>query len=176
MHYEMIAKSGNLPIIAYNVPSRTGVNILPSTMLKIASIKNIVGIKEASGNISQILELFSLVGNKVAIYSGDDALNYIFLSLGGYGCISVLSNIMPQECVKLYDIYKDDGSQKANEYWLKFLPLINALFLEVNPVPIKYAMSYLGLCKNELRPPLFKMKDELAERLKEEINSIWCEV
>ena len=173
MHYGMIANSGELPIIVYNVPSRTGVNILPQTMQSLSEIKNIVGIKEASGNISQIMELFYLLKGKTAIYSGDDALNYIFLSLGGSGCISVLSNIMPKECVKLYELYKEQGAVKASGYWMNFLPLIKSLFIEVNPSPIKFAMSYIGLCKNELRSPLCVMSKENSQKVIKEINSIW---
>lgn len=158
-HYRAIASCGNLPIIVYNVPARTGVNILPETMAKLCEIDNICGVKEASGNISQILEYFRLCADKVAIYSGEDALNAIFMSLGGSGVISVASNIIPKSIKKVCDLVKTNQAQMY-ELQSKLLPLIYALFLEVNPIPVKASLSYLGLCQNELRLPLTPMSQE----------------
>jgi len=174
-HYKAIAKAGNMPIIVYNVPSRTGVNIEPQTLLQLSEIKNIVGVKEASGNISQIMELFYLLKDKMAIYSGDDALNYIFLSLGGSGCISVLANIMPEKCEKLYQIHLQKGATEAASFWIKFLPIIKSMFIEVNPIPIKYAMSQIGLCKNELRLPLTRLSAKNENILNGELNKVWAQ-
>lgn len=170
-HYRAIASCGNLPIIVYNVPSRTGVNILPETMQKLSKIDNICGVKEASGNISQILEYFRLCGDKVAIYSGEDALNAIFMSLGGSGVISVASNIVPKLIKKTCDLVKTNQN-KMYELQSKLLPLIYALFLEVNPIPVKAGLSYLGLCENELRLPLMPMSQEKFSILQKELDQI----
>lgn len=170
-HYTLIAGCGNLPIIVYNVPGRTGVNILPETMLKLCEINNICGIKEASGNISQILEYFRLCGDKVAIYSGEDALNSIFMSLGGSGVISVASNIVPK-LIKKTCYFAKTNPRKMYELQSKLLPLIYALFLEVNPIPTKAGLSYLGLCENELRLPLTQMSQDKFDVLKKEIDEI----
>ena len=169
-YYSDIATAGKLPIIVYNVPSRTGINIEPKTLQEIVHIDNICGIKEASGKISQILECFILVGDKIPIYSGDDALNYIFICLGGSGSISVLSNVFPQEAKRVFDLCEQGAYNKANALQTALIPLINKLFSEVNPIPIKSALSYLGLCENELRPPLTKLSEENFDLLKEEIN------
>ena len=170
-HYRAIASCGNLPIIVYNVPSRTGVNILPETMQKLSKIDNICGVKEASGNISQILEYFRLCGDKVAIYSGEDALNAIFMSLGGSGVISVASNIVPKLIKKTCDLVKTNQN-KMYELQSKLLPLIYALFLEVNPIPVKAGLAYLGLCENELRLPLTPMSQEKFGILQKELDQI----
>ena len=173
-HYTKIANCGSLPIIAYNVPSRTGVNLLPSTMLELSKLENICGIKEASGNVAQALELFRLVGNKIEIYCGEDALNNVFLMQGGSGTISVLSNITPKLCVNIYNYILQKEYKKANHIQLDLLPLINSLFCEVNPIPIKAALSCLGLCKNELRLPLTTISNSNFEILKENINKVWA--
>ena len=170
-HYKMISSCGNLPIIVYNVPSRTGVNIVPETMQKLCEIRNVCGVKEASGNISQILEYFRLCGDNVAIYSGEDALNAIFMSLGGSGVVSVASNIMPKTIKKLCNLSKINQN-KMYELQAKLLPFIYALFLEVNPIPVKAGLAYLGLCKNELRLPLTPMSQEKFEILKKEIDNL----
>ena len=170
-HYKMISSCGNLPIIVYNVPGRTGVNILPETFAKLCEIRNVCGVKEASGNISQILEYFRLCGDKVAIYSGEDALNAIFMSLGGSGVISVASNIIPKSIKKVCDLVKVNQN-KMYELQAKLLPFIYDLFLEVNPIPVKAGLAYLGLCKNELRLPLTPMSQDKFEILKKEINNV----
>ncbi|MBE7082880.1 MAG: 4-hydroxy-tetrahydrodipicolinate synthase [Clostridiales bacterium] len=167
-HYKQISNSGNLPIIAYNVPSRTGVNILPQTALSLSKIKNVCGIKEASGNISQILEYFKLLKGKIAIYSGEDSLNGIFMCLGGNGFISVASNAFPKIVKRVYNLGKANQFEKMYKVQTELLPVINALFLEVNPIPIKAAMHTLGLCKNELRSPLTKMSPQNFAELKKQ--------
>lgn len=172
-HYTKIANSGTLPIIVYNVPSRTGVNILPQTMLELVKLNNIYGIKEASGNINQTIELFKLVGDKTNIYCGEDALNGIYLMLGGAGIISVLSNIAPALCTKMYDLIKQNNFLQANKMQLDLTDLINSLFIEVNPIPVKAGLNYLGLCKNELRLPLTPMQEQNFKILKDNINKVW---
>lgn len=169
-HYKSISNCGNLPIIVYNVPSRTGLNILPETLKEIAEIKNVCGIKEASGNIAQIVDYFNEVGEKIAIYSGEDSLNNVFAMLGGSGAISVLSNITPATCEKLFNLAKYGDMKEANKLSNKLLSLTKALFCEVNPIPVKAGLSYLGLCRNELRAPLTKIEAKNFENLKSEIN------
>ena len=171
-HYKKIASSGNLPIITYNVPSRTGVNILPQTMKELANIKNISGIKEASGNVGQMLEYMEECDN-ISVYSGEDALNGIFYGAGADGAISVLSNIVPKLTKRVYDLFLLGEPSEAVALQGKLLPLIKSLFLEVNPIPVKAGLCYLGLCKNELRLPLTEMSEENFLRLKTEINNIW---
>ena len=172
-YYKAISDSTNLPIIAYNVPSRTGVNILPATLNKIADLKNIYGIKEASGNISQILEMFNLVGDKIGIYSGEDNLNTIFYMLGGNGCISVTSNIVPNLVKKIFSLCKTKNYNKANTTQFDLFNLTNLLFCEINPIPIKAALNHLGLCKNQLRAPLTPIEEKNFDKLKNEINLLW---
>lgn len=172
-YYKEIASAGKLPIIAYNVPSRTGINIDVGTAIKLAEIDNICGIKEASGNITQILKYFYAIGNKIAIYSGDDAMNYIFMALGGMGTISVLSNLLPCEATQMVDLCLNKKYEKALLAQCRLSPIIDALFLEVNPIPIKMALEYIGLCTAEVRPPLTKMTQENQIKLKQEINNCW---
>ena len=172
-HYRQISNSGSLPIIAYNVPSRTGVNIEVATVSKLAEIDNICGIKEASGNISQVIKYFSAVGNKLSIYSGDDALNYIFMTLGGAGTISVLSNLLPKETKSIIDYCNNNEYQRALKMQTKLQPVIDALFLEVNPIPIKASMEYIGLCCGDVRLPLTRMTEQNFNILKREINKYW---
>lgn len=172
-YYKKISESGNLPIIVYNVPSRTGVNILPETMIKLCEIENICGIKEASGNIGQIMHLFKLIENKVAIYSGDDMLNNIFCLLGGMGSISVLSNIAPILCKRIDKLCRDGKLFDANKIHMDLFDLTKNLFSEVNPIPIKAGLAYLGLCKNELRRPLTCMEKKNFEVLKKEIDKVY---
>ena len=160
-----IADASTKPVILYNVPSRTGCNILPATAAKLADHPNIVAIKEASGNISQIAELAHLVGDKMDIYSGNDDQIVPILSLGGKGVISVLSNPMPRATSKLCHDFFDGNHAESLKAQLDLLPLINALFCEVNPIPVKAAMSLMGFCENSLRSPLCEMESEHEEKL-----------
>lgn len=165
-HYSEIASATSLPIIVYNVPSRTGVNVLAKTMQQIAKIDNVVGIKEASGNMAQILECLRTVGKDIAVYSGDDALALPIIASGGQGLISVASNIYPKYVSTLCNLALKGQINKANQMQLAMLPLINALFCEVNPIPVKKALQLKGLCKNNLRLPLTQMSDDNATSLK----------
>lgn len=162
--YTAIAKVSNKPIILYNVPSRTGVNIEPETYLELSKVDNITSIKEANGNLSKIMDAFNLVGDKLYIYSGNDDEITPFLSMGGMGVISVLSNMLPKETVEICDKFFAGDVKASCDLQLKYLPLIRALFSEVNPIPIKSAMAKLGYCKNYLRLPLTPMnKDKEAK-------------
>ncbi len=158
--FTAIADASTKPIIMYNVPSRTGCNILPKTAAKLAEHPNIVAIKEASGNISQIAELAALTRGKLDIYSGNDDQIVPVMSLGGIGVISVLSNVMPAETVKICDDFFAGRIAESADRQLEMLPLVNALFSEVNPIPVKAAMAAMGYCDNYLRLPLTVMEKE----------------
>ncbi len=163
--FKAIADASTKPCILYNVPSRTGCNLLPESVLALSDHPNIVGIKEASGNISQIAKLASLVGDKIDIYSGNDDQIIPVLSLGGKGVISVLSNVMPKETSDMCKLYMEGKTQEALKMQLHLLPLIDALFMEVNPIPVKAAVAKMGFGENYLRLPLTPMEDAHAEKL-----------
>ncbi len=158
--FTAIADASTKPCILYNVPSRTGCNLLPKTAAILAEHPNIVAIKEASGNISQIAELAHLVGDKMDIYSGNDDQIIPVLSLGGKGVISVLSNIMPKATQKMCEDYLSGNTQAALRTQLDLLPLVNALFCEVNPIPVKAAVAAMGYCDNYVRLPLTTMEPD----------------
>ena len=163
--FRAIADASTKPCILYNVPSRTGCNLTPASVARLADHPNIVGIKEASGNISQIAEIAALVGDKLDIYSGNDDQIVPILSLGGKGVISVLSNVMPKETSDMCKLFFEGRVAEARELQLRLLPLINALFSEVNPIPVKAAVSKMGFGENYLRLPLTPMEDAHAEVL-----------
>ncbi len=163
--FEAVADISTKPCILYNVPSRTGCNLLPKTAAALAEHPNIVGIKEASGNISQIAELAHLVGDKLDIYSGNDDQIVPVLSLGGKGVISVLSNIMPRATSDMCKRFMSGDVLGARRLQLDLLPLINALFSEVNPIPAKAAVSAMGYCENYVRLPLTVMEKENEAKL-----------
>lgn len=156
--FEKIADLSTKPLILYNVPSRTGCNILPATVAKLAEHENIAAIKEATGNISQVAEVAQLCGDKIDIYSGNDDQIVPVLSLGGKGVISVLSNLLPKETSLMCKKFFEGDVKGSLELQLKYLPLINALFSEVNPIPVKAAMAAMGYGENYLRLPLTPME------------------
>lgn len=157
--YEVIADASTKPLILYNVPSRTGVNIEPATYLALADHPMIAGIKEANGNISKIVETFALVGDKLDIYSGNDDQVVPLLSMGGKGVISVLSNVMPKETVEMCNRFFAGDILGSAALQMEYLPLINALFSETNPIPVKAAMAAMGWCENYVRLPLTPMEE-----------------
>ncbi len=163
--FTAIADASTKPIILYNVPSRTGCNITPATAAVLAKHPNIVAIKEASGNISQIAELAALTNGELDIYSGNDDQIVPVMSLGGKGVISVLSNLMPKETNDICMDFINGDVKKACEMQLKLLPLVNALFCEVNPIPVKAAMHAMGYGENSLRLPLTEMEEKNEEKL-----------
>ncbi len=158
--FTAIADASTKPCILYNVPSRTGCNLLPNTAARLAEHPNIVGIKEASGNISQIAELARLVDGKMDIYSGNDDQIVPILSVGGVGVISVLSNIMPRATHDICEKFMSGDTKGARDLQLRLLPLVNALFSEVNPIPVKAATAAMGYGENILRLPLTPMEEE----------------
>lgn len=169
-HYKEIASKTNLPIILYSVPSRTGVNITPETCLELSKIPNIVAIKEASGNISQVAEIKHLCGDNLHIYSGNDDQILPILSLGGLGVISVLSNVYPKDTHNIVYDFLDGNIQKAIQGQLKAIPLIKALFCEVNPIPVKAALNMIGYNVGIPRLPLVEMSDKGKEKLQKALN------
>ena len=171
-HYKVIAQSVSLPIILYSVPSRTGVNIEPKTCLELSKIENIVAIKEASGNISQVAEIAHLCGDDLHIYSGNDDQILPILSLGGLGVISVLSNVKPEYTHNIVQNFFSGNIEKATKMQLDALPLIKALFSEVNPIPVKAALNIQGYNFGTPRLPLTPMTAEKMEVLKKELNKI----
>ena len=167
-HFKTVADSINVPVILYNVPSRTGCNILPETAVRLCKdVKNIAGIKEASGDISQVAKLMQLADGCVDLYSGNDDQIIPILSLGGIGVISVLSNVAPQQTHDICQAFFDGDTAKAAKLQLKAIPLIDALFSEVNPIPVKMALNLQGKEVGPLRMPLSTMEDAHAAVLKQ---------
>lgn len=165
-HYTALADDDSLPVIVYNVPSRTGLNMQPETLAAIASHPNIIAMKEASGNMVQIMDMIRLCGDQIAFYSGSDELTAPFRAVGGKGVISVAANIAP-------DLMRDMSHlpiEQATALNIQALPLINALFSEVNPIPVKAAAAMLGMCKNELRLPLVPLSSANESKLREEMQ------
>ncbi len=166
LHFEAIAKQVDLPILLYNVPSRTGVNILPATYARLSEIPNIVGAKEASGNFSQIAKILSLCGDKLYIYSGNDDQITSALALGAKGVISVLANVVPQEIHDICQSYFEGDTERSDTLQLRYLELIENLFSDVNPIPVKCAMNAMGMNVGGCRLPLCAMDPVAEERLK----------
>lgn len=169
-HYTKIAESTTLPIIVYNVPSRTGVNVMPKTCLALSKIDNIVAIKEASGNLSQVAEIASLCGDNLSIYSGNDDQVLPILSLGGKGVISVVSNIAPKKFTTMIHDFFNGNIKEATKVQLESIELINTLFCEVNPIPVKAAINMLGYNYGIPRLPLIEMSDSNKTVLKDAMS------
>ena len=165
-HYTKIANSVNIPIILYNVPSRTGLNIAPETLKELSKVENIVAVKEASGNISQVAKIAQLCGDDMTIYSGNDDQIVPLLSLGGKGVISVLSNVAPKQTHDLVASYLEGDIETARKLQLEAIELVDALFIEVNPIPVKAAMQMLGYNVGGLRMPLCEISDANKEVLR----------
>ena len=165
-HYKAIAHKTDLPLILYNVPSRTGVNMLPETVAKLSDIPSIVGIKEASGSLQQICEIIHLCGEKCSVFSGDDFINYPILAMGGKGIISVTANIVPEKIAAMWDFFESGDYNKAREIHYQLISLNNAMFLETNPIPVKTALGLMGKISPEMRLPLSPMSKNNLEKLK----------
>ena len=172
MHYTEIAKNTTLPIILYNVPGRTGVNMKPETALELSKIENIVAIKEASGDLSQVAKIANLCRDNLNIYSGNDDQIIPTLSLGGIGVISVLSNIRPKYTHDMCYAFFNNENEKATKMQIDAIPLINALFSEVNPIPVKEALNIEGYDFGEPRLPLIKLSEENRKKLEIELNNL----
>ena len=170
--FTAVADASTKPCILYNVPSRTGCNLKPETCAALAKHPNIVAIKEASGDISQVASISRLCGDELDIYSGNDDQIIPVMSLGGKGVISVLSNLLPRETSQMCHAYLNGECKKALDMQLKYLPLIDSLFCEVNPIPVKAAMSAMGYCDNFLRLPLTPMEDANEKRLLSDMKNV----
>lgn len=169
LHYEKVASAVSLPIILYNVPSRTGISILPETVAKLSEIKNIVAIKEASGSLNQTSEILSLC--KTTVLSGDDSLTLPILSVGGAGVVSVAANIVPQDIANLVHNFQEGKFEEARKLHLKLFSLCRAMFLETNPIPVKTALGMMGMIEPELRLPLSSMNEDKKRQLKEVLEN-----
>lgn len=171
-HYEKIADTADKPVILYNVPSRTGCNLLPATVNTLADHPNICAIKEASGNMAQVVELAAMAGDRLDIYSGEDGITLPILSVGGIGCISVASNVAPRQMVAIVDKFFAGDVEGAARMQKELYPLIKQLFCEVNPIPVKAAMAAMGYCENRLRLPLTPMEPHNEGMLLREMSKL----
>lgn len=176
-HYTAVADSVKLPIIMYNVPSRTGCNIQPETAVALAkNVENIVAIKEATGNISQVAKLIQLADGCIDVYSGNDDQIVPILSLGGLGVISVLSNVAPEETHNIVELYMNGNVKESAQLQLRALPLIDQLFCEVNPIPVKAAVNLMGMEAGPLRMPMTEIEDTHKESLKKAMEEFGIKV
>ena len=175
-HFKTIADASTVPVILYNVPGRTGCNLLPKTVARLAEHENIVAIKEATGNMAQMVEIMHLCGDKIDVYSGEDALTVSMMAMGGKGTISVLSNVAPAQAVAMTDACKAGDFKTAARMQCDLLPLINALFSEVNPIPAKAGVSAMGFGEENLRLPLTPMEDATRAVLYAEMRKLGIQV
>ena len=175
-HFTAVADVSTVPVILYNVPGRTGCNLQPKTLATLAEHPNIVGLKEASGNMAQFMEMMRLVGDKIAIYSGEDALTVPMMSMGCKGAISVLSNVVPAMAVAMTDAAKAGNYEEAARLQLEMLPLIDALFSQVNPIPAKAAVSAMGFGEDYLRMPLTPMEEPFRTNLYEQMKKLGVKI
>ena len=175
-HFKAVADASTVPVILYNVPGRTGCNLLPKTVARLAEHERIVAIKEATGNMAQMVEIMHLCGDKIDVYSGEDALTVPMMAMGAAGTISVLSNVAPKESVAMTDACKAGDFKTAAKMQADFLPLINALFSEVNPIPAKAGVSAMGFGEENLRLPLTPMEDATRAVLFAEMRKLGINV
>ncbi len=175
-HFTAVADASSVPVILYNVPCRTGCNLLPQTVAALAKHPNIVGIKDASGNMAQTVEMAALCGEEIAIYSGEDALTVPMMAMGAAGTISVLSDVVPKEAVAMTDACLAGDFATAAKWQCKLLPLIDCLFSEVNPIPVKAALSAMGFGEENLRLPLTPMEDDTRAALYKEMRKLGIDV
>lgn len=172
-HYKAVSDAVSIPMICYNVPGRTGVNMLPSTLVRLAELKNIEGVKEACGNMLQIIESARLLnGSGFNIYSGDDELALPILSVGGKGLISVMSNAIPAQMSEMVNSFLSNNTERCKELQFKYGELMKLMFCEVNPIPVKYCCSKLGLCGAEMRLPLTTLSEANQAKVEQEMKNL----
>ncbi len=169
-HYKEVAKAVDIPIVLYNVPGRTAVNILPSTVARLAEIKNIVAIKEATGDMKQVSEVIRLCGDRITVISGDDFTTLTLLALGGRGVISVSANVAPKDVAEMCAAWEMGNIEKARRLHYKLEPLNTAMFIETNPIPAKTALAMMGKIKEEFRLPLCEMSEANKEKLRKTLK------
>jgi len=165
-HFKAVAEAVDIPIVLYNVPGRTAVNMLPDTVIKLSKIKNIVAVKEASGSLDQASEIIAGVDPEFDVLSGDDSLTLPMMALGAKGVISVASNIMPKEVSQMVDFWLKGDIESARKLHLKLFPLFKGIFIETNPIPVKKALYHMGIIENDIRLPLVEMTPEGTEKLR----------
>uniref|UniRef100_A0A7C4AIK5 4-hydroxy-tetrahydrodipicolinate synthase n=1 Tax=Thermodesulfovibrio aggregans TaxID=86166 RepID=A0A7C4AIK5_9BACT len=170
-HFKEIADKTGLPLILYNVPGRTSVNLLPQTVARLAEIPRIVGIKEATGDMKQVSEIIRLCGDRITVLSGDDFTNLTLLALGGRGAISVTANICPRDMAELFNAWERGDIARAREIHYKLEPINKAMFIETNPIPVKTALAMMGKIKEEFRLPLCEMSEANKQKLAEVLRS-----
>ncbi len=166
-HYKKVAASVGIPLIVYNIPARTGSKIEPETLARLSEIENIAGVKEATGSVDQAIDVIRLCGDRLAVYSGEDSLTFSLMALGGKGVISTVANIVPKEMSDLAEACLQGDWEKGRKLQLKLVPLIRAVFIETNPIPIKTALSLMGKCGGDLRLPLTPMADGNLKKLRQ---------
>src|SRR6056297_2160537 len=170
-HFDAVAKSVSIPIILYNIPGRTGINFLPESVARLLDrADNVVAIKEASGDINQMMRVVELCGDRLTLLSGDDNMLLPLLSIGGRGIVSVLSNLLPSDIKKIVTLYEEGNLSEARSRFYKILPLCRAMFFETNPIPIKAAMAMSGFCDPEMRLPLTSLSDEYRPKLQKALR------
>jgi len=169
-HYKRVAESVGIPIIVYNIPGRTGSKIEPETLARLSEIKNVAGVKEATGSVDQAIDVIRLCGDNLAVYSGEDSLTFSLMALGGKGVISTVANIVPKEMSQLTDACLKGNWESGRKLQLKLIPLIRSVFLETNPIPIKTALSLMGKCTGELRLPLTSMSEGNLKKLRQTMD------
>lgn len=175
-HYKQIAKATRFPLIVYNIPGRTASKIEASTIARLAELDEIIGLKEATGSLDEVQEVVRLCGAAIDVYSGDDSLTFPILAVGGSGVISVAANVAPRQSAAAVAAALDGNWQEARRRHFELLPLMRALFLETNPVPVKAALSMMGFCRDELRLPLLPMSESLRPRLRQALIDAGCKL
>jgi 4-hydroxy-tetrahydrodipicolinate synthase len=169
-HYKKVASEVGIPIIVYNIPGRTGSKIEPETLARLAEIKNVAGVKEATGSVDQAIDVIRLCGGNLAVYSGEDSLTFSLMALGGKGVISTVANIAPKEMSELTNACLDGKWGRGRDLQLKLVPLIRSVFIETNPIPIKTALALMGKCSGELRLPLTPMSEGNLKTLRKTMS------
>ena len=165
-HFKVLSDNVDIPIIAYNIASRTGINITPQTMKRISELENVAGVKEASSNVKQMADVKRLCPDNFDLISGDDALTLPVLSIGGTGVISVVANVAPKDVCAMIKAYQGKDYDTATDIYYRLMPLVDAMFIETNPVPVKTSLSLMGMTSDEIRLPLYKMSDANLVKLK----------
>jgi len=169
-HFRALSDSVDIPLIAYNIASRTGTNITPETMQRLSTLKNVVAVKEASGNLNQMAEIRNMCDADFDLISGDDSVTLPVLAIGGCGVISVIANIIPKDVSDMVSAYMNGDIEKARDLYYKTLPLVKAMFIETNPIPIKTAMSMLGMIEPDMRLPMCNISEANKEKLKQALR------
>jgi 4-hydroxy-tetrahydrodipicolinate synthase len=171
-HFKAVADATGLPMIVYNVPGRTGCDLLPDTIARLCQLPQMVGVKEATGNLQRASQIISRVGDRVSMLSGDDATVLPFYAVGGHGCISVVSNVAPADMAGMWDAFVAGNLAKARELHYKVFPLSEGLFIEANPIPVKAALAMMGKIADEIRPPLYPMTGANREKVRTMLSDL----